>query len=157
MQDTKTLNASDAVIHTGNSATSQNFILADGGRHVKGNTGNAESSQGPYTKDDAGPSLLKTTALSKMAGNQLNTPSSDEDEVYRSRGKESGHQEELRVEETVAGLADDDQDVAGQQHEDDNDSQEPMGILDEDINNQIELLDQLQQLNSLDQSMLNEE
>lgn len=53
--------------------------------------------------------MSQTAAISNMAGNQLNTPSSDEDEIYGSLGKESGPQEELRVDETLAELADDDQ------------------------------------------------
>lgn len=121
MQDAKTLNASNAVIRTGNSTTSQKFILVDDDRHVRGNIGN-ESSQGPYAKQNSKVNMLKTAAVTKMAGNQLNTPSSDEDDAYRSLGKESGLQEELRVEETVAALIEDEQDLRCQQNDEENDS-----------------------------------
>lgn len=67
--------------------------------------------------------------------------------------QDQAQDEELRADDTATGLVHDSQDI----DDDENESLEPLGILDEDINNQIELLDQLQQLNSLDQSMLNEE
>lgn len=87
--------------------------------------------------------MSQTAAISNMAGNQLNTPSSDEDEIYGSLGKESGPQEELRVDETLAELADDDQQLPFFMKDNNLESQEKLGILDEDINHQIELLDQL--------------
>jgi hypothetical protein len=107
-QEARAINASNAVVHTGNSGASRKLILADDERNSQGFTGQ-EDFQVSYTKQVVRPGMSQTAAISNMAGNQLNTPSSDEDEIYGSLGKESGPQEELRVDETLAELADDDQ------------------------------------------------
>ena len=101
-------NGSNAVVHTGHSGASRKLVLADEERNSQGFTGQ-EDFQVPRRKHVARPGMSRTAAISNMTGNQLNTPSSDEDEAYGSLGKASGPQEELRVDETIAELADDDQ------------------------------------------------